>query len=102
MKNKVCYVVQCNSGQYDDYRWWIAGLFEDAFAAEKLKQEILKEIEILRNIEEPYSFEDAIELTDEQFEVWEKWSEEQDDAQEFNGVTVVEYPLGERVNFGEK
>ena len=24
------------------------------------------------------------------------------EAEEFNGATVVEYPLGERVNFGEK
>ena len=99
---KVCYVVECDSGQYDDYRWWIAGIFEDVFAAEKLKQEILKEIEILRNIEEPYSFEDAIELTDEQFEVWEKWNNEHYQAEEFNEATVVEYPLGEKVNFGEK
>lgn len=93
---KVCYVVQCNSGQYDDYRWWIAGIFEEPFAAEKLKQEILKEIEIIRNIEAPYEFECASELTDEQYDIWYKWSEEQDDAQEFNGATVVEYPLGEK------
>ncbi len=99
---KVCYVVQCNSGQYDDYRWWIAGIFEEPFAAEKLKQEILKEIEILRNIEEPYSFEDAIELTDEQYEVYFKWRQETYQAEEFNEATVVEYPLGEKVNFGKK
>ena len=99
---KVCYVVECDSGQYDDYRWWIAGIFEDVFAAEKLKQEILKEIEILRNTEAPYEFEYIDDLTDEQYDIWYKWSEEQDDAQEFNGVTVVEYPLGEKVNFGKK
>ena len=99
---KVCYVVECNSGQYDDYRWWIAGIFEEPFAAEKLKQEILKEIEILRNTEAPYEFEYIDDLTDEQYDIWYKCSEEQDDAQEFNGITVVEYPLGEKVNFGKK
>lgn len=91
---KVCYVVECNSGQYDDYRWWIAGIFEDAFAAEKLKQEILKEIEIIRNTEAPYEFSDINDITEEQFIVWEKWNNEYYQAEEFNGVNVVEYPLG--------
>lgn len=99
---KVCYVVECNSGQYDDYRWWIAGIFEEPFAAEKLKQEILKEIEILRNTEAPYEFEYIDDLTDEQFEVWEKWSNKHYQAEEFNEATVVECPLGEEVNFGKK
>jgi len=97
---KVCYVVQCNSGQYDDYRWWIAGIFEEPLAAEKLKQEILKEIEIIRNTEEPYNIDE--ELTEEQYNIWDKWSNDNYQAEEFNGVIVVEYPLGEKVNFGEK
>ena len=99
---KVCYVVECNSGQYDDYHWWIAGIFEDAFAAEKLKQEILKEIEIIRNTEAPYEFENIEELTDEQYDIYYKWRQETNQADEFNEATVVEYPLGEKVNFGEK
>lgn len=100
--SKKCYVVQCNSGQYDDYRWWIAGIFEDVFAAEKLKQEILKEIEIIINTEPPYEFEYIDDLTDEQYEVYFKWRQEAYQAEEFNGVIVVEYPLGEKVNFGKK
>lgn len=99
---KVCYVVECNSGQYDDYRWWIAGIFEEPFAAEKLKQEILKEIEIIRNIEAPYEFENIEELTDEQYIKWSDWNDEYNQAYEFNEANVVEYPLGEKVNFGEK
>ena len=99
---KRCYVVQCNSGQYDDYHWWIAGIFEDVFAAEKLKQEILKEIEILRNAEAPYEFSDINDITEEQYTVWQKWNNEYYQAEEFNEATVVEYPLGEKVNFGKK
>ena len=97
---KVYYVVECNSGQYDDYRWWIAGIFEEPLAAEKLKQEIIKEIEIIRNTEEPYNIDE--ELTEEQYNIWDKWSNENYKAEEFNGVNVVEYPLGEKVNFGKK
>lgn len=96
---KVCYVVQCNSGQYDDYRWWIAGIFEEPFAAEKLKQEILKEIEIIRNLKPPHNNRFP---TKEQEQAMFKFEIDLIAAEEFNGATVVEYPLGEKVNFGEK
>lgn len=62
-----------------------------------MKQEILKEVEILRNTEAPYEFSDINDITEEQFELWEKWNDENYQAKEFNGVTVVEYPLGEKV-----
>lgn len=78
---KRCYVVECNSGQYDDYRWWIAGIFEEPFAAEKLKQDILKEIEILRNIEPPCDTNDWENLSKEQINAWDKWSEYPEDLE---------------------
>ena len=78
--------------------FFLAGIFEEPFAAEKLKQDILKEIEILRNIEPPCDTNDWENLSKEQINAWDKWSENYYQAQEFNGANVVEDPLGEKAN----
>ena len=36
VSDRVCYVVECSAGCYDDYHTWIAGVFPDAIDAEKL------------------------------------------------------------------
>ena len=90
----LCYVVECSRGSYEDYRTYISGIFLDAFDAEKLKLEIEKNVEIIRNIPEPFDAPDINELSDEQYLIWEKWRNEQDDVYEFNSVYVSEYPIG--------
>lgn len=90
----LCYVVECSAGSYDDFHWWIAGIFLDAFDAEKLKKEIETKIEIAKNIPSPFE-EDKLEfLTDEQSDVYCKWWNDNNDAKEFNIAKVVEYPIG--------
>ena len=93
MKNTVCYVVECSSGSYDDYRTWISGIFLDASDAENLKTQIETRIENTKNIPCPFKEEDLGILSDEQSSSFYKWWEENNKAMEFNGVTVTEIPL---------
>lgn len=90
----LCYVVECSAGCYDDYHSWIAGIYLDAFDAEKLKTEITTKIEIQKNIPCPFDENQLEFLTDEQNDVYYKWWNDNNDATEFNSARVVEYPIG--------
>lgn len=94
---KVCYVVQCSAGSYDDYHTWIAGIYLNALEAEELKLKIIAEIDVVKNIPKPYKEEELKFLTFEQREVYYKWCDENNDANEFNSANVIEYPLGKPV-----
>lgn len=93
----MCYVVECSSGRCEDHHTWIAGIFPDAIDAEKLKEEIRVKIQI--SLDKPCPFEEGrIEfLTDEEFEIYDKWWDEKNNASEFICVTVAEYPFGRAV-----
>ena len=90
----LCYVVECSAGSWDDYHTWIAGIFPDAFSAERLKDEITNKVEIAKNIPAPYKEEDLEFLTEEQNDIFHKWWNENNDAYEFNSAKVNEYPFG--------
>ena len=90
----LCYVVECSAGRYDDYHTWIAGIFPDAIDAEKLKEEITNKIEISKNIPCPFDEDNLEFLTDEQNDIYYKWWNDNNDANEFNSAKVVEYPFG--------
>lgn len=89
-----CYVVECSAGSYDDYHTWIAGIFPDAIDAENLKKEIENKNEIVKNIPCPFDEDNLEFLTDEQNDIYYKWWNENNDANEFNSAKVVEYPFG--------
>jgi hypothetical protein len=90
----LCYVVECSAGSYDDCHSWIAGIYLDAFDAEKLKTEITTEIEIQKNIPCPFDENQLEFLTDEQSDTYYKWWDDNNDANEFNSARVIEYPIG--------
>ncbi len=94
VSDRMCYVVECSSGCYDDYRTWIAGIFPDAIDAEKLKIEITNRVEISKNIPCPFDEDNLEFLTDEQNDIYYKWCNDNNDANEFNSARVVEYPFG--------
>ena len=94
VSDRMCYVVECSAGCYDDYHTWIAGIFPDAIDAEKLKEEITNRIEISKNIPCPFDEDNLEFLTEEQNDIYYKWWNENNDALEFNSARVVEYPFG--------
>jgi len=94
VSDRMCYVVECSAGCYDDYHTWIAGIFPDAIDAEKLKIEITNRVEISKNIPCPFDEDNLEFLTDEQNDIYYKWWNDNNDANEFNSAKVVEYPFG--------
>ena len=93
VNDRMCYIVQCSAGQYDDHHTWIVGIYDNAFDAESLKKEIEKDIDIIRNTPEPFimNYNNA---TKQELDLYDKLSDEYYKAEEFNSVNVLEYPFG--------
>lgn len=102
MMDKV-YIVKSDSGQYDDWHWWIEGIFDNPQDAEALKDKIL--IAVLRDKEAPCPIEGMNEdselegLSDETIEVYFNWWNSREHAKEFNNCSVKEYPLNKPTDF---
>lgn len=96
-KANVCYVVECSSGSWDDYRSWIAGIFPNEADAEKLKEEINSKADAARSIPCPFEVDDPDSLSVEDFGIYYKWWNINNEASEFNSADVKEYPFGEAV-----
>jgi hypothetical protein len=90
---KKCYVVTCSSGQYDDFKVWIDGIFLSASDAEKRKREIEDLNQEVLDTPYPFEGEELDYLTDEQLEDYYRWDMDRYYAQEFNGAEVKEYEL---------
>lgn len=90
---KKCYVVSCSSGQYDDFKVWIDGIYLNAVDAEERKEEIENFYMELLDIPCPFKEEDLEHLTDEQYEKYDRWEMDRYYAEEFNGAEVKEYEL---------
>lgn len=95
--NKI-YVVRSDSGQHDDWVWWIDGIFTNPKDAEDLKQRILLRIEEIKQSKSPIegcSENDCTStITDEDYIIWSNWNDLITFAKEdFNGCSVVEYDL---------
>lgn len=91
----LCYVVQSSAGEHDDYRWWIEGIFDNAFQAENLKDIVNNVMEVYKNLPEPFlSDANSKGWTMAQHAEYDNWHSQNSIAIEFNGATVVEYPFG--------
>lgn len=95
MKDK-CYIVQCSNGTYD-YHHWIAGIFDNATDAEKLKQEIINENESARDTPAPFDESELKFLSDDNAEIYYKWLDKYDLAIEANTPTITEYDFNKRI-----
>lgn len=87
------YVLECSSGQYEDFRTWIVDIFKNPKDAEAMKYEIeMRNKEILL-IEDPYENIDWEDLSEtEQMKKGKSWQLKYD-AEEFNEAKVKEYTL---------
>lgn len=96
-KANVCYVVECSSGSWDDYRSWIAGIFPNEADAEELKEEINSKADAARSVPCLFEVDDPDTLSIEESSVYYEWWNNKDEALEFNSAEVKEYPFGEAV-----
>ena len=62
MENEIVYIVQCSSGEYEDYYKWIDGIYTTRDLAENRVKEIVEINEELLNSPEPYKDIDFGEL----------------------------------------
>lgn len=99
---KSIFIVQCSSGSHDDFGTWIVGVFDLLDKAITCKKKILKEIEIKKNTSCPLEgvksyndIEDAKLLSLKEWELFDKWSDDKNEASNFNECWIVKAPLNE-------
>ena len=94
-----CYVVECSAGDYESYHTWIAGIFLNFEDAEKLKDEIIEEIEITKNIPPPDDSKYFESLPIEQrSKIYYEWWHKRQQALEFNTAKVKVYPFDKPIS----
>lgn len=93
-ENKSVYIVECSSGSWDYYCWWIGGIFENLEDAEKHAQSLNEENERVLAIECPIDKEANIfNATDEEAKLYFDWAEANDKARDWNGAKVKQYSM---------
>lgn len=86
------YVVECSAGMYDDYHWWIGGIFTHAQDAESLKDKMNIEAKaVLDSCPVKY---DALMSDEKMTQYYDYWRENKTYAN-WNEATVQEYPLNQ-------
>jgi hypothetical protein len=96
------YIVESSAGSYDDYCWWICGIYEDAQTAEDHKSKVLYEIERCKSAKCPIiGVEDyndmPIDAPESDWLKFDKWSQEKYDADDFNWCRVKEVELNKEL-----
>jgi hypothetical protein len=86
------YLVECSSGSWDSYHWWVGGIFEKQEDADKYAQSLNDENKRLKEVECSIKtpFED---MTDEEETEYYRWWNGNNDAMEWNGAKVKQYPI---------
>lgn len=84
--NKV-YVVRASSGCWDDYHWWIEGIFSTEEKACQHKKFVDDLIEKIRKEEKPYT---ELDLDEDEKRKLYKWESRQLEAKEFNDCDIQE------------
>ena len=97
MLDKV-YVVICSGGEYDDWAWWIAGIYSDKRLAEA-KAGMMNSYAELAKSQRPFADKNDDDLTDEESKaIYLYWEEEVNKGYEdWKGADVVEYELNKEI-----
>jgi hypothetical protein len=90
--NKI-YLVECSSGQYEDNREWIDSVWDDNLKANQRKAEIDLYYKTIGELENPIGHEDYNIMSEEEYELYEKWLQNKSDSYEYNNTNILEYEL---------
>lgn len=88
--NNTIYVVECSSGSYDSYHWWIGGIFNEQKDAEVLKDQLNVEAKRIKD-ECPVKGNTDEMSEEEEDRYWEHFVSNQE-LMEWNEAKVREYP----------
>jgi len=92
MENKI-YVVECSSGSYDSFHWWIGGIFTNKEDAEQAKDTLNEAAKKVRD-EAPKK---TSRSTGTGSNKWWKYKIKHPNEMEWSEAKVKEYPLGEMI-----
>lgn len=87
------YVVIGATGDYEDFRTHIEGIFEDKKDANSLAKALNEKMEQYRQLPQPYPGKTWDELNDAQYIKYERWQKKVYEADQWRGATVSTYPL---------
>ena len=85
------YVVECSSGSWDSFHWWIGGIFNEAKDAEELKDKLNAEAKRIKDECPVKGNTDDMSEEDED-KYWTYFSTNEN-AMEWNDAKVKEYPV---------
>lgn len=91
MESKNLYVVECSSGSWDGFHWWVGGIFNEQKDAEALKDKLNAEAKRIKD-ECPVKG-DPYEMNEEDEAKWEKYFVANETSMEWNEAKVKEYPI---------
>jgi hypothetical protein len=94
--NTHIYSVECSSGTWDDFRSWVAGIFDSKDKAEEYAKYLNENAKMLREVECPIK-KPLEDMTEEDETKYYEWWDLTNDAMDFNGAKVKEYELNERL-----
>jgi len=91
---KFVYLVECSAGCWDSYHWWVGGIFENQEDADNYAHALNIENQRLLEVECPFKepVED-MDLTEEEDDKYYRWWNDHNDAVEWNGAKVKQYPI---------
>ncbi len=91
------YLVETDTGSYDDARNWVDSIWDDPKLAEDRKLQIDTEYKEKRERENPIGHEDYNIMSESEYEIYKKWTTDKSDAYEYNFSTVTEIEVNKKI-----
>lgn len=99
MTDKV-YIVEAYKGEFEDRVSWVHSVWLDEVDANNAKTKLEEDVAKLKLIPKPFGDKDVMDLTDEEYDVHEKWQTDNNNATDFNSAKIIEYKIGEIKSLG--
>lgn len=87
------YLLQIYGGQYDDTYHYIHSIWGRAEDAEQQKAKVITEMQLLKELPDPFPDLHYSKMTEKQYEIYEKWETKQRRGEYFHSADVSEWEL---------
>lgn len=93
MEASKVYVVKCSKGLWDDYSWWIGGIFTYKTDANKFAERLNQERADILDLKDKPPIEYSENLSEKDNEIYFDWYWKVEGAKESHLAEVIEYDL---------
>jgi hypothetical protein len=93
---KHIYVVECSSGSWGSYHWWIGGIFNNPQDAESVRDKLNAEAKAIID-EAPHKDKDPDDLSDEEEREYMQHFSNRWSLREWRPAVVKKYPLNVKI-----